>query len=264
MDVRGARGKQSPGYPVPALDNGLDVLEALAGCAAPQSLTDLARQMERAPGQLFRLLNRLEQRAYVLRDTASGRYSLSLKLFELAHTHAPVEHIVRVAAKPMRELAERVKESVHLSVLSHGRLVVLLDVASPTRVRLSHEVGAQFPPTRSNSGRLLLAHMPEEQLSEHLAGDPEYATFSRTERERLAGVLRKARRRGYAIADSKEQAGIREIGVVAGNASIGVAAAVEIACLNGGQDKCSPEKLLPDLQRCAEEITAELGLSRSG
>ena len=150
-----------PKYHVPALEKALDVLEALAASSVPQSLADLARTLKRTSSELFRMLTVLERRSYVLKDPVTGSYSLSLKLYELGHTHSPVERMVGVASRPMRELADDVRESCHLSVLSRGSLMILMQVESPEKLRLSIEVGARFPALHTSSGRLLLAYLPE-------------------------------------------------------------------------------------------------------
>lgn len=261
--VRAARNhrKGKPDYAVPALDKGLDVLETLAGSPAPLSLSEIARLMGQTPSGVFRLLARLEGRSYIIRDPISGQYSLSLKLFELAHTHSPVERILSVSGKPMRELAECVNESVHLSALNHGRLVVLLDVGSPYRVRFAHEVGAQFPPLLTNSGRLLLAYLSPEELHEHLAKDPDYAALDATGREAFHGELRKIRRNRYAVSDSEVRGGMKDLAVLVGNPATGTTAALAIACLSGGKDRADIARLLSALDECAAKITNALGVT---
>src|SRR5687768_866834 len=151
-------------YAVPALEKGLDLLEALAAQPEPRSQSDLARALGRSPSEIFRMLACLERRGYVVKEPASGRYRLTLRLFELAHTHTPVDHLLHAAEGPMRDLARRVRESVHLSALSDGRLLVLSQVESQNRTRVSVEVGARFPVVRNASGRILLANVGQEEL----------------------------------------------------------------------------------------------------
>lgn len=253
--------KPRPDYSVPALDKGLDAFELLAASDTSLSLTELAGALGQTPSAVFRILNRLEGRSYVVRHPVSGRYRLSLKLFELAHTHSPVEHLITVSGKPMRELAESVRESVHLSVLSGGHIVVLLDVGSPLRVRFAHEIGAQFPSVLTNSGRLLLAYLPPEALEDHLRKDQDYAQFSPPEREAFHEELKKIRRNRCAISSSEERAGMKDIAVLVGNPAIGATAALAIACLSGGKNNSDINLLVAELQQCAVKITNDLGLS---
>jgi DNA-binding IclR family transcriptional regulator len=253
--------KVRPDYAVPALDRGLDVFELLASSETALSLTEMASALGQTPSAVFRILSRLENRSYVVRHPASGRYRLSLKLFELAHTHSPIEHITTISAKPMRELAESVRESVHLSVPSNRRIVVLLDIGSPLRVRFTHEIGSQFSPIFTNSGRLLLAYFSPEALEDHLAKDTDYAQLSAPEREAFHEELKKIRRNGYALSSSEERAGMKDIAVLVGNPAIGATAALAIACLGGGKSGAETNRLISELQECAAKITKDLGVS---
>lgn len=267
MTIKQARSRNAvsqkprPEYAVPALDKGLDALEALAVAASPQPLSELARSMGQTPSTVFRLLNRLERRQYVTRDPVSGHYSLSLKLLELSHSYPPVEHLTRIAGGFMRELADSSRESVHLSVLDHGHLVVLMDVASPLRVRFAHQVGSQFSPVATNSGRLLLAYLNPENLEDYLARDGDYQQLSKVKRQAFHEELRKIRRNRYAVSFSEERAGMRDIAVLVGNPAVGATAALAIACLGSVKDKAGVNRIVSALQGCASSITAAMGLS---
>lgn len=255
------RQKPKPEYAVPALDKGLDVLEALAAASSPLSLSEIARSIGQTPSAVFRLLNRLESRLYVTRDALSGQYSLSLKLLELSHSYPPVEHLTRVSGGYMRELADSSRESVHLSVLNHGRLVVLMDVASPLRVRFAHQVGSQFSPVATNSGRLLLAYLNPEELETYLADDEEYAKLSKPKRDAFHAELKAIRRNRYAVSFSEERAGMRDIAVLVGNPAVGSTAALAVACLGSVKDKAGVNRIVNALHDCASRITVAMGLS---
>jgi DNA-binding IclR family transcriptional regulator len=256
--TKNAKGR--PEYAVPALDRGLDLLEALSASATPQSLTDLARSLNKTPSGLFRLLTRLGTRGYVERDSSSNRYSLTLKLFELSHTHSPLESLVRAAVKPMRELAESVEESVHLSVLTQGRLLVLLDVGSPSRVRISIEAGSQFAPVATNSGRLLLAHYELGELDSFLARDSEYGVMTIGQKADFHRELSKIRQRGYALTRCDDRAGLQDISMLVGNPAIGQASALAIACLRPRKRE-EILQLVEALGKCAGRITHAQGLT---
>lgn len=146
-----------PSYSVPALEKGLDILEVLAASPNPLSLAELARDLDRGSAEIFRMLVCLERRSYLRRDPISGKYSLTLRLFELSQAHTPLKMLLDVAHEPMRTLSLKVGESCHLSVLERGSLVVIARQDSPESVRLFIEVGSRFDPKKTASGRLLLA-----------------------------------------------------------------------------------------------------------
>jgi len=177
--------EERPAYFVPALEKGLDVLEALASTPIALTLTELARTLDRSSSVLFRITDALEKRGYIVRDPVSGAYRLTLKLYELAHTHSPVDHLLRAATFPMRELADSIHESCHLSVLAHGKLVVVAEELSPDRVRISVEVGSQINPIPYVSGRVLISFLGDDVRSAFLEADSDYKAMSRARRRRL-------------------------------------------------------------------------------
>ena len=247
-------------YAVPALDKGLDLLEALAAQPEPLPQADLARALGRTPSEIFRMLACLERRGYIVKEAASGRYRLTLRLFELAHTHTPVDHLLHAAEGPMRDLARRVRESVHLSVLSDGKLLVLSQVESQNRTRVSVEVGARFPVVRTASGRILLANLAQEELRALLARDEEWGRLGAAARGRFLADLLPIRRDGLYQGKSDLTHGIRDVAAFVGNPRVGVAAAVCVPSLVAiGKPKPISE-IRAAVRDCAAAITRQLGL----
>ena len=247
-------------YAVPALEKGLDLLELLSAEAAPQSQAEIARKLGRSPGEIFRMLNCLERRGWIGKEEGSGRYHVTLKLYELAHTHTPVEQLLRAAARPMRALARSLRESVHLSVLSQGKLVVLAQEESPEPRRLSIEVGGRFPAVHTVSGRLLLAHLSKDDLDELLSTDPDFRALGPAERRRFLSTLLAIRRARVSIAEGESIVGVRDVAVLVGNPGVGVMAALCVPSLGLIDRKRSEASLVRDLRRAAERITRSLGL----
>jgi uncharacterized membrane protein len=77
--------RAAPQYAVPALEKGLDIVEYLADQAVPMTQSQLARALNRQPGELFRMLACLEGRGYVRRDPTNGGYALTLAVPARAH-----------------------------------------------------------------------------------------------------------------------------------------------------------------------------------
>lgn len=144
-------------YYVPALEKGLDILEALATAPSPLSQVDLARKLNRSSAEIFRMLLCLEQRAYVRRDESSGKYTPTLRLFALAYAHTPIETLLNSARSPMKKLSRSIRENCHLSIIDDTKLIIVAKEDSPEKVRLSVKVGAEFNPKTSTSGKLLLS-----------------------------------------------------------------------------------------------------------
>lgn len=148
---------KSPSYSVPALEKGLDILEALAASPSPLSLAVLARDLNRGSAEIYRMLVCLERRSYLRRETVSGKYMPTLRLFELAHAHSPLQTLLDAVREPMRRVTDALGESCHLSVIERGKLLVIGREDSTESIRLSIEIGSRFDPKKTASGRLLLS-----------------------------------------------------------------------------------------------------------
>lgn len=253
---------KAPHYPVPALEKGLDIIETLAAVTVPQSLSELAERLDRSTSELFRMLNCLELRGYILRDEVSGKYGLTLRLYSLAHAHSVTEKLLRAARLPMQTLTEKVRESCHLSVLDRSRLLVVGQQESPERVRLSIEVGGLFDPVQTASGRLLLAHVDEAQQAEVLRESP---TGRRLAGRALAAwreSLEQARRRGISMAESETIEGVRDVAVIVGHPALGITAALAITRLLRRGQRGDEAALVAAMQTAAAGITRAMGLAR--
>ena len=151
-------------YRAPALDKGLDILELLADVDGGLTQAEIAKQLGRSPNEFYRMLDRLVRRGYVTRIDGD-RYSLTLKLFGLAQSHAPVRRLVSFATPFMRELAEDTRQANHLAVFDRGSVVVVAQQEAPGYWGLSIRVGSHISLFDTGSGHVLLAFRPrEEQL----------------------------------------------------------------------------------------------------
>ena len=142
-------------YSAPALDKALDILELLAGDAGGLTQTEIAEAVGRNVSQIYRVLATLERRGYLTRDEASARYVLSMALFDLAHRHPPLRGLVQLAAGPMRELADRIRQSCNLSVDDAGAVRVIAQAESPADFGYQVRVGARFPLESTATGVVL-------------------------------------------------------------------------------------------------------------
>jgi DNA-binding IclR family transcriptional regulator len=243
------RPKSAPAYAVPALDRGLDVIETLAAARRPLSLSELAAALKTSPGILFRYLARLEQRGYLSRDAATGKYSLSVRLYALALAEDPMHHLLRKARLPMELLAEEIHESCHLSVLLGRRLVVLLQAPAPAPVRLTVDPGSSHEAALTTSGQLLMA------------------LRDKSEWPQLAPKIPAARLRAIAAdrhfaGPSERLLGVRDLAVPVALPDGHAALALSYLSPPGAKTDRVAE-LLPALRRTAAQISAALGLNPS-
>lgn len=193
-------------YRAPALDKGLDILELLAGMEGGLTQAEIAKALGRTPNEFYRMLDRLVRRGYVSRSDGD-RYELTLKLFALAHLHAPVRRLVALAAPLMRDLASRTMQANHLAIYDKSGVTVIAQVDSPGYWGVSVRVGARVSLFNTGSGHVLLAFRdPGER--EMMIAEHESTPDDEGLDEDLPARLNQIRERGYEIMPSMQTAGV--------------------------------------------------------
>lgn len=208
-----ADAADSPGaqrYAAPALEKGLDILEALAASPAGYTLAELAQKIGRSVSEIFRMAVTLQRRGFVQVDD-NDRYTLTLKMFELAHRQQPLKSLVSVALPLLRELANRARQSCHLAVYQAGRVVVIAQVDSPERWSFGLKVGVMMGLTDTSSGHVLLAFRDEVERTRMLAAHIKVEGELESDPGELFPILADVRKNGCACMASRQIRGITNV-----------------------------------------------------
>ncbi|CAM8626217.1 IclR Transcriptional regulator [Comamonadaceae bacterium] len=198
-------------YRAPALDKGLDILELLA--SQPHGLTraEIVKEMDRSASEIYRMLERLVARQYVMRNPSGDRYALSLKLFALANMHPPLSRLINQALPVMDEFTRKAEQSCHMGVYDRGNVLISAQISSPSGWSFSVPRGARVGLLDTASGHLLLAYADpgsyQRMLAEHTPLDGE-VPISEAE---LADTLSNIREQGYLERNSAQSFGVVDI-----------------------------------------------------
>jgi len=255
---RTAEKKSAQKYTVPALDKGLDVLELLSKNAVSMSQADIGRALGKSASEIFRTLSALETRGYI-RRTQGGQFRLTLKLFELSRTHSPYDELIRVASPIMRDLAEEIGETCHLTTLREGEIVVLTQQESPKPLRLSIEIGSRHSPISTPSGRIILAAMAQDERESFLKDYTDFHALPQEMQDALRMRIKKVRDSGYEIANGERFVGGLDVGVSIGTQGSAIKAALMVATLEGphGPD---PDAIREATMVAGQKITELVGI----
>ncbi|QDL54528.1 IclR family transcriptional regulator [Rhodoferax aquaticus] len=198
-------------YRAPALDKGLDILELLATQAHGLTRAEIVKEMERSPNEIYRMLERLVARQYVMRNPSGDRYALSLKLFALAHMHPPLSRLINQALPIMDDFARKAEQSCHMGVYDRGNVLISAQINSPRGWSFSVQRGARVGLLDTASGHLLLAYADagsyQRMLAEHTPLDGEVPITE----EKLALTIAEIRQQGYLERDSAQSFGVVDI-----------------------------------------------------
>ena len=245
-------------YRAPALDKGLDILELLAGSGEPMSQAEIAKALDRTPNEIYRMLDRLVRRHYVLR-TAGDRYELTLKLFALAHQHAPMRRLISQALPELRAFARRAGQACHIAVYQQGCVVVVEQVDAPGYWGFAVRVGSRIGLFNTGSGHVLLAFATEREralmLLEHEAMPQDVRPPD------LEARLIEVRARGYEHMPSLQTVGVENLSVPIFGANAMVVAALTCPFLTpiGGPAAPDVSSVIEMLTETARRIVPSAG-----
>jgi DNA-binding IclR family transcriptional regulator len=263
IDVPAAPASTSRRYAAPALDKGLDILEHLASEMVPLGQLEIARALGRTPGEIYRMLMCLEERGYVMREEGTGKFRLTLRLYELSHRQNATTLLRKAARLPMEKLCEEVGQACHLSVIHGSQLLVLMERMPSCRVCLAVGEGSRMPVLSSTSGKLLLAQWPEDAREDYLGQLEQDAGLSRSARESVRKTLRSLRGAPHHQAESMLTEGVADISVPVGVPGSEVAGALVISYLSGTRSGMrNAPAYLKALLAGAAEINRNLGIAR--
>ena len=150
----------------------------------------------------------LQRRGYVQVDE-NDRYTLTLKMFELAHRQQPLKSLVSVALPLLRELASRASPATwRCTRAARGRH---RQVESPERWSFGLKVGVSMGLTDTSSGHVLLAFRDEVERTRMLAAHIKVEGELESDPGELFAILAEVRQRGCASMPSRQIRGITSV-----------------------------------------------------
>lgn len=198
-------------YHVPNLIRGMAILELLSKHPEGLGMVEIARAMEMPNNSVFRIATTLTELGYLQRDESSKRFSLTRKLLALGCQSVAEHSLVEESIEHMRQLRDKVKETVLLATVLNTQVIVIEQVTGIFPFRFVVDIGKQAPLHASAPGKAILAFLPENELDDLIKIMPfeRYNDQTITSRQDFRQELTKIRQRGYAFDLAEEMHGVR-------------------------------------------------------
>ena len=155
---------------VQSVERTLDIIEALAVNRTGIGVTELSKGLNLHKSTVHRLLTTLMVRKYVEQDSESGKYRLSVKLFELGNAVLSKLNMRAHALPFLRELRDRTRETVQLSIVDQNEVLYIDVLESPEKIGVKAAIGERVPLYCTASGKIWLAGLPDDRFMEVLRG----------------------------------------------------------------------------------------------
>ena len=190
----------------------MELLQTLSQAGKPLSLKELAQQCGYPKSTVFGLLTTM--RTYdVITQTAEGKYTLGLRLFEYGRQVERSWDISLVAHPYMERLCQQTGASVMLSICEGDSVITLDQVEARDKLRIVSDVGARLPIYCTSQGKVFLAYKPPKEVEKLLRRQSmtPFTPHTIIDPAELIQEIRRCRTNGYAIEDGEYKIGLRSI-----------------------------------------------------
>ena len=256
MARKGARSQQG----IQSIEVGNELLVALANTPQPLTLKDLAAMARMSAPKAHRYLVSYARLGLVEQEADTGRYGLGQFALRLGLAALGRLDPVTAAASMIRDLAQELDQTVAVALwANHGATFVRwAGVDSPVSATL--RIGSVMPLSRSATGLLFLAFLPERQwatlLKAELSANARQR-FQPQSQSELEPALERIRRQGY----SRTNQFIPGITGIAAPV-FGVDKSLALALVTLGYTvgfEAEEARIRAALVRCAHDLSVRLG-----
>ncbi|WP_096188806.1 IclR family transcriptional regulator [Evansella halocellulosilytica] len=249
--------KPNKKYTVPSVDKAIDVLMLLS--ENPNlSLNQVVETLGFSMSTCYNILNTLQNRGLVEKDSLTARYSLGLTLMRLGmEIYEKID--IRIIAHPvMKDLVNKFGETSYLSSIDKSTYegVVLDKIESLKTVTVVRSIGSRVPLYASATGKSLLSGLSPAELEEYLqtVSFYKYTENTITQAEELKNELEKIKQQGYAITEDEMGDGASSVSVPINDYQGNVIAAMSVAGPIDRMKNLIPQ-IIPEVKVSAERIS---------
>src|SRR5262245_16141439 len=198
------RTRVSKAAPVGVVEKVLKILEALQDSPSGLQLKDVAQKTAINKSTAYRFLAHLQSAGYLYRDDV-GAYIIGPKLARMGSGMNLEESLRKMSRSVLQKLWAATGETVNLAILD-GQHILYLDVIESSHTfRFASQVGARRPLHCTALGKAMLAHLPEQEITELLPLLNFERLTPRTliQPTKFKKELAKTRMQGYALDDEE-------------------------------------------------------------
>lgn len=234
----------------------LALLDAFGPELPDFSLAELSVRSGLPKSTTHRILAVLETWRGVERS-ASGRYRLGIKFFELGGLVQDRLRLREVALPYMEDLLATTREMVHLAKLDGTDVLYIERLVSHRSVRSPSRVAGRVPATCTGVGKAILAFSPPDVVKSVIAaGLPALTAYSITNPVQFLETLERIRTTGVSFDSEEASLGLNCVAAPIFNHTGLPVAAMSVS---GPIGRLSPEALVPAIRAATLAVGRHLG-----
>ncbi|BCS80179.1 IclR family transcriptional regulator [Anaerocellum diazotrophicum] len=214
-----------------SLQRALDIMELIASCSEGLTLSNISQKLGIPKSSALSLLNTLVERKYLIFDSATNRYKMGIKMFEVGSGYLRESEFMDAIMAVVAKVARKSNETVHLAVRDGRDVIYIAKIESNHPIRIASSIGKRIPAHATALGKALLSGLSDKELRELYSQQPPERLTANTicEVEKLIEEIRKVRENGYALDYEESSEGVRCFGAPIFNHNEQIIAAISIA-----------------------------------
>jgi IclR family pca regulon transcriptional regulator len=249
------RAQSDPNF-MTSLARGLAVLQAFSDQRRSLTMAQISHKTGIPRASVRRCLHTLMELGYASVD--GNQFALKPKVLTLGYSYLSSTPLTVSAHPYLNQVSRTLNESCSLAVLQDDEVLYVGRSATSRIMSVSLTTGSRLPAYCTSLGRVLLAHLPADQLDAYLEHMPLKAMTDRTvvSQARLREILIEVRQQGYAMIEEELEVGLRSIAVPVRGASGSVIAALNVGAHAARvSSRKMKEEFLPVLLKGAQELS---------
>lgn len=195
---------------IQSVERAVEILFLLADAQTILSVSEIAERLGVHVSTASRLLSTLAKQNVVV-QTRDG-YRLGLGLLRLTHVVLTELHIRSVAHQHLQRLCHQVNKSIYLATWYEGDEIYIDQFDPDDAMSKSNWIGHTIPAHTASGGKVLLAHISDEELDEYFLRGLQLSTrHTITDEQELRGQLMQIRKQGYATSRDESIIGFSNV-----------------------------------------------------
>src|ERR1700728_32636 len=246
-------------YNITALQRGLRLLQLFSESSQGLTAKQVADRSHLPVSTVHRFLANLEAAGFL--NCSGNVYHLGIACFAVGQAALAQLDIRRVSLPYLQELNRQTRETVHLTV-RHGSTVVYVEKLDSTeQLRIYSRIGAAVPLYCTAVGKVMLAHMPDDERERALPqlGLKRLTPNTAGNLQELEAELYRVRKNGYACDLEEHELHIRCIAAPIWDHAGGVNDSLSITAPLVRMAVTRLRQLAPLIQTAGMQISRELG-----
>jgi DNA-binding IclR family transcriptional regulator len=248
---------------VQSVDRVFDILETLAHEQEGLNLTEISQKIDLPTSTVFRLLSVLRDRHYVEKVEPTNTYRLGMGLVELTSMHLNNLELKTEAQIPLKRLSKTTGQVVFMGIIQESSLVYIDKYEEYNEMRKYCFLGQRHQLYCTALGKTLLTAYTDSEIKKLFKSVSleAHTPFTITDIDRLLQAVHLSAERGYSFDDEEDQLGVICLAAPVYDYRGNIIAAISTSWSSQRRDLI--ESLIPLVTQTAQEISANMGLSRN-